>query len=432
MGENGATRVKILYLCPDAGVPVLGRKGASVHVRELVSAFSRSGHNVILAAQLLNKSPWEPSEDLQAKLLHVRLSGNALAAVLALKEFNAILGVENGLPGELRRILYNKELEAELKRRLDSDPPDFIYERASLYGTAGISLARELNVPLVLELNAPLAMEQSAYRATGLGELAGKTEAWVLGRADAVLTVSAPLREHVISRGIDSAKVHVFPNGVNPVLFQPGPRDPNLRTRWGVGDDLVLGFLGGLRPWHGVEVLPELLERLVPRFGALRLVIAGDGQLRPLLEGLLRQRGLEDHAVFIGSVAHGEVAAVIRQFDVALAPYPKLDHPFYFSPLKLFEYMACGVAVVAADLGQIAEVVEDGKTGLTYPAGNLDALAAACERLLLNPKLRQTLGQAASESIHRQCTWDQNAERVVDLARRLIAARRNPTKSQEP
>ena len=114
---------------------------------------------------------------------------------------------------------------------------------------------------------------------------------------------------------------------------------------------------------------------------------------------------------------------MIHRFDVALAPYPRPAHDFYFSPLKLFEYLACGAPVVAASLGQIAEVVRHGETGLLYPPGELDALVASCERLLEDPDLRRRMGRAAAKEIHDRYTWDHNAERVIDLARSLIAER---------
>lgn len=416
--------MKILYLCPDLGIPVLGRKGAAVHVRELVGAFGRAGHNVVLAAQMLNKSPWEKPAEIETPVLQIRPASGALSAVLALKEFNEMLGVENSLPGELRRILYNKELEAELKRRFENDPPDFIYERGSLYATAGVSLARELNVPLLLELNAPLAVEQSAYRATGFGELAAQAERWTLSQAGAVIAVSSTLREHVAALGVAQDRIHVLPNGVNPAVFHPGPPEEETRARLKLDGGPVIGFVGGLRPWHGVEILPALLERLTGNYPNVRLVIAGDGQLRRELERVVQERGLAQNVTFTGLLPHEEVPAVIRQFDVALAPYAQPDHAFYFSPLKLFEYMACGVAVVAPALGQIAEVVRDGETGLLYPPGNLDALAERCETLLADANLRRGLGDAASKLVHDQFTWDKNAGRVIELARSLIAVLR--------
>jgi len=417
--------MKILYLCTDLGIPVLGHKGASVHVRSLVTAFVRAGHSVVLASPLLSKSPWEVPAKLDVSLLHLPPSADTVNAVLSLKAFNESLVVTNSLPGELRRILYNQEIVTQLKRRFDHDPPDFIYERASLYGTAGVALARKLNVPLLVELNAPLALEYSTYRGTGLGELAEQAERWALLQADAVLTVSAPQRDQVVSLGVELGRVHVVPNGVDPALFQPGPPDPRARARWDLGDGPILGFVGGLRPWHGVEGLPGLLEGLLPGYPNLRLIIAGDGPLRGKLERELRERELTRSVVFTGWLPHEEVPELIRQFDVALAPYSQPEHLWYASPLKLIEYMACGVPVVAAALGQIAEIVRDGETGLLYPHGELDALTAACDRLLADPALRQRLGQAAAKEVHGLYTWDQNAARVAELARALIRARQN-------
>jgi glycosyltransferase involved in cell wall biosynthesis len=411
--------VRILYLSPDLGVPVLGRKGASVHVRGLADAFTRAGHRVVLAAPLLNKSPWEEPAELAARLLHLPLSAEATEIVLAVKAFEETVGAESSLPGELRRILYDQQSAVALKRRFEHHPPDFIYERASVYATAGVRLARELRVPLLLELNAPLAEEQATYRATGLGDLAARVEGWALPRADAVLAVSGPLREYATSLGVDPARAHVVPNGVDPTQFQPGPPDRSVRVRWGLGDGPVLGYVGGLRPWHGVGALPALLERLVGRYEGVRLVIAGDGPLRGELERAISGAGLAAKAVFTGSIPHDEVPALIRSFDLALAPYDRFERPFYFSPLKLFEYMACGIPVVAADLGQIAEIV-DGDSGLVYPAGDLDGLTAACEELLSDPILRRRQGEAAADKVRGRHTWDHNAARVTELARSLL------------
>ena len=424
--------MKILYLCPDAGVPVLGGKGAAVHVRELVAAFNRGGHQVVLAAHALTRSPWEQPASVEASPLQVRPASHVAEAAEALKQFNATLGVENTLPGEVRRILQNQHLAEDLRRRFEIAPPDFIYERASLYATAGAVVARALNVPHLVELNAPLAVEQASYRGTGLGELAARAEQWMLARADAILAVSDSLRDHAISLGVEATRVHVSPNGVDPSLFQPGPPDAAVRARLGLDEGPLLGFVGGLRPWHGVEVLPELLERLARRHRKVQLVIVGDGQLRSQLEESFGKVKSDGRAIFTGALPHEQVASVIRQFDLALAPYPKLDHPFYFSPLKLFEYMACGVPVVAAQIGQIAEVVRHGRTGLLFAPGDLDALENACHRLIESPQLCRTLGRAAAKLVHTHYTWDHNASRAVELARALVAAKRREPGNDRP
>lgn len=424
--------MKILYLCPDLGIPVLGRKGASVHVRELIAAFARTGHQVTLAAQTLLKSPTDEPARVRARVIHVPSDLFVVSATQALKNFNEQLGVANPLPGELRRICYNETLYRELKRRFLKHKPNFIYERASLYATAGARLAAKFKVPHIVELNAPLAVEQAAYRATGFGELAAEAERHTLTQADAVIVVSTELAKHVRKLGVPAKRIHVMPNGVNPELFlerdcvKDQSQSARIAKRAAAGASHTaalqaptLGFVGGLRPWHGVEVLPRLLARLSKRFPQVRLVIAGDGQLRGDLEREFKRRKLTKQVTFTGALLHEDVPGVIRQFDIALAPYPKHDHDFYFSPLKLFEYMACGVAVVASDVGQISEVVRHGKTGLLYPPGNFAALAARCESLLGDAQLRAALGAAAARDVAKKYTWDINAAKTVKLAKIL-------------
>jgi len=422
--------MKILYLCADAGIPVLGRKGASVHVRELIGAFARAGHQVTLAAQTLTKLPAEEPAQVRARVIHVPSASAAVAAVHAFKKFNEKLGLENSLPGELRRVLYNEALYQDIKRRFFRHRPAFIYERASLYATVGVRLAAKFKVPLIIELNAPLALEQTEYRATGFGELAAQAERWTLTNADAVVVVSTELAKHARSLSVPARKVHVIPNGVNPELFcSPSSVSAERRNLIGKASAVLsraaatrtLGFVGGLRPWHGVEVLPQLLARLCKRSPNTRMIIVGDGQLRAELGREFKKRGLNKRVTFTGALLHEEVPAVIRQFDIALAPYPRHNHDFYFSPLKLFEYMACGVAVVAARQGQVAEVVRHGRTGLLYPPGDFRALVANCERLLANATLRHGLGAAAAKVVRENFTWDLNAARLIQLAKNLRA-----------
>lgn len=409
--------MKILYICSDAGIPVLGRKGASVHVRSLAAAFTGAGHCVVVATPLLTKSPWESPARLDAQIMHVPANDAIVEAVDTVRSYNRALGAANNIPSELRRILYNQHLGAKLLRRFEHAPPDFVYERAALYSTAGLTVARALNVPLVVELNAPLSLEQSTYRTSSLPGLAGEAERRTLTGADLVLTVSLPLRDYVIGIGVQPERVVVVPNGIDPAIFAPAARSATTRTRWGLGDGPILGFVGGLRPWHGVRSLPALLERLAKRHPSVQMVIAGDGPLRDELFQAFVARSLSDRVVFTGALAHEEVADVVRLFDIAVAPYDETDHLFYFSPLKLFEYMGCGAPVVAAALGQIAEVVRDGDNGLLYAPGDPDALAGACERLLDDPALRERLGRAAAAAVHSRYTWAANARRIIELVR---------------
>lgn len=415
--------MRILYLCADPGIPVLGSKGASLHVRALATALAALGHEVALVAPTLTRTLWEKPAELDLPLEHVPPSDAIGAAARGLKSFAETVGEPGFVGGEVRRMLYNKELRSVLKRRLERCRPDVIFERASLFGTAGAEVAEELGVPLLVELNAPLVLEHAIYRSGALGDLAAAAERFVLTRADVVLPVSAVLADHAMDIGTSPDRVHVLPNGVDPDAFRPGPADPALREALGLDGGPVLGFVGGLRPWHGLEALPALVETLTQRHPTLRLVVAGDGPLRAELGSAFERRGLSAHVVFTGALSHSGIPGLIRSLDIALAPYPAHEHGFYFSPLKLFEYMACGVAVVAPALGQIAEVARSGETALLYPAGDPDAFAGACEHLLEDKALRRGIGEAAAREVRARYTWSRNAEAVVELAEQVTGAR---------
>ena len=413
--------MNILYLCTDPGIPVLGHKGASVHVRALVSAFRAAGHSVTVAAPSLVHAASDASMSIDAQLIHVPPAGGVISALDAAKRFAERVGVATTVPNELRRILYNEQLESQLFECVRSCGADFVYERATVYGTAGVAVARRRGVPLVVELNAPLALEQSTYRGTSFPELAREAERYTLANADVVLTVSEPLRAYVVAQGTDAERVHVMPNGIDPDVFAAAPASTAVRARWGIGAGPVIGFVGGLRPWHGVRALPALVARLARRYPELQLVVAGDGPLRDALLTAFGERGVAERVCLTGSIPHDEIAAIIRTFDIALAPYDSSDHPFYFSPLKLFEYMGCAVAVVAAALGQIADVIRDGDNGLLYAPGDEEGLARACERLLADAALRVRLGANAAAVVRERFTWSRNAAAIVELAGRARA-----------
>ena len=409
-------RVNVLYVCQDYGIPVLGSKGASVHVREMIAALHRAGHQVVLAAPSATKGVWGNIADVDARFLHIPASDDILTSVQAVESYSAELEMDCNIARDFRRILYDRYLQAKLLRKFAKSPPDFIYARAALHSVAPIALAQETGRPLLVELNAPLVEENVAYRAGGTVELATAAERRLLQAADAVLVVSNLLARHAIDCGTKPDRVHVVANAVDPQLFHPAARDTEFRTSLGIGDGPILGFVGGLRQWHGVEILPELLQRLVSDFPQAQLVIVGTGPLERTLKQRLGELKLDDRVLFMGAVDHDKVAGVIREFDVALAPYPELNHSFYFSPLKLFEYVACGVAVVAANVGQIGEVVKHESTGLLYPAGNLDELVSSCKFVLSKKSQQEALGRAAASEILENYTWDKNAARVIEIA----------------
>lgn len=403
--------MRILYLSADFGIPVLGFKGASVHVRELTNALVRLGHEVVI----LTPNPGAGNETL-AHVEHVPAPAVPVLASCALWPIRKLWHDHKQIERELRELRYNVTLRRAALRLARSWRPDLLYERYALYNLAGRGLARALDVPYLLEVNAPLRLERQRTRGLALERLAGWAERRIFAGADRVLCVSQSLAEYVTTYGSQPERVLVQSNAVDAAKFDPRDRAANVRERLGFSDEhLVIGFVGSLKLWHGVESLVEAFVQVHRRFHLARLLIVGDGPAWEAITRLIGERDIEGAVALPGNVPYAEVPRYLSVMDVTVAPY--LQSPdFYFSPLKIFEYMATGKPVVAPRLGQISGLIRDGETGLLYTPGMMNELV---ERLILLAEcadLRVRLGTAAAAMVRAQFTWEAAARRVVALA----------------
>jgi glycosyltransferase involved in cell wall biosynthesis len=379
--------MRVAYVCADPGVPVFGSKGSSVHVQSVLRALRRRGAQVELLAC---RSGGAPPGDLDGVTLHPLPrppKGDAAER-------------------ELLALAANGVLATELERL---GPLDLVYERCSLWSFAALAHARRLGIPSVLEVNAPLVEEQARHRVL-VDQAAAERVAALQARDAGVLAavsegVAADLRRR---HPVAAARVHVVPNGVDPERFRsPAPQR--------AGRPFTVGFLGTLKPWHGLDVLVDAFARLRRTVPDARLLVVGDGPERGALEAGLAARGAGTAARLTGSVAPDLVPQLLARMDVAVAPYPP-QPAFYFSPLKVVEAMAAGLPVVASRVGQIQELVADGRTGRLVPPGDAAALAAALAELAARPERRAELGAAARRTVLATRTWDAVVARVLELA----------------
>jgi len=404
--------VKILYLCNDPSIDLAGQKGASIHIRSLVRALADLGHNVtVLCTQV--SSPTSIESELHAEVRPVPLTAWNHRLRRAIRTGQRLLGrPTRNMPDEVRALhnLRFFEVATDAARKLR---PDFIYERYSLWGTAGLRLAKNRSIPLALEVNAPLTFEQERYRASlTCPPLARWVERRIWRKASLLLAVSESLRSQLQTAGAKPERIQVLPNAINPGLFHPGLDGKLVRERFKLHGRFVAGFVGTFKGWHGVDLLLSAFQDLHRADPSTHLLLVGDGPLRPGIEEEVRKAGLQDAVTFAGGMAHQDVPHYLAAMDVAIAPYPALED-FYFSPLKVFEYMAAGRAVVASRIGQVAEVVVDGVTGLLYEPGDRAGLVNCIQRLQKDVLLRNKLGRKASAASSVR-TWSHNAARVID------------------
>jgi len=395
--------MRIAYIAADRGTPVFGPKGASVHIRAMSNALAQLGHQLVLyvAQRGSGDSP------LQAEVVEV-------AARMDLADAPA--------SGDARTVLKERravDQAAQIAQRVALDhgqhPFDLIYERYALFSDAGVCCAERLGIPCLVEVNAPLLEEQGTHRRLVNHALASQVRERVFRHADALLPVSDALFAYALEQGADPARVHVIANGIDPHLFHPQAAPLALPQLAG---KRVIGFSGSLKPWHGLDILLDAFRDIAVGYPERHLLIVGEGPLRGWIEGYAAGAGISAQVTVTGWVPLEQVAGYLRCMELAVAPYPPSDD-FYFSPLKLFEYLATGTAVIASRIGQIETSLRDGVDALLVRPGDRQQLAEAMVRLLGQPQLRRQLGLAAAQTGSER-TWPNNARRVMAIANPLL------------
>lgn len=403
--------MRIAYVCGDRGVSLGGRGGSATHVREFIAALCRRGVGVTAFAA--GATGERGSRPFPCPV--VDLAVDPLLHELRTRIAKSVRAGSRSAPraAEVYSLLLNQTLADELMRRRGAI--DLVYERSSLWSFAGLQFARRARVPFILEVNAPLAAQQKEYRALDLAETAHAIEATVLSGADCVVVTSPALKEYAHGRGATRKKVRVIPCGVTAEMLST-PRRPRNE------DAFVIGFVGTLKPWHGIELLAEAFSQLCLLHPSYRLLVVGDGPLLPQLERLRRRLHIGDRVSLVGSVDHADVPAYLSQIDVGLAPYPPLSS-FYFSPLKVWEYAAAGVPIVASASGELPRLFPHRVAALLHPAGNVGKIVRHVERLRQDPELANRLARRARQVAKRH-TWDRLAARFEAIAARALVSRR--------
>jgi glycosyltransferase involved in cell wall biosynthesis len=379
--------MRILYAALDQQVP--GTLGGSVHVQAVAEGLAALGHEVHVAATPGGAWPAGP------------VQWHAMSSPLGRHEL---------------RWLRTRAL-TRLAHRTGAE---VVIERYYNFGGEGVMAARRLGLPAVLEVNAPIidypgSMKARLDRAL-LFEPMRRWRDRLCRHTDLFVTPNV----EILPAWVDRAKVleiewgadvdHFHPGAAGPLPFE---RDPSR---------VLCVFAGAFRSWHGVAQLAAALARLHAQ-GEHRLgaVFIGDGPERAGAEHAVRD---VPGITFTGAVAHDQLPQCLAAADIGVAPFDPARHKplalgFYWSPLKIFEYMASGLPVVAPRLPRIASLISDGEEGLLYDPANPRTLDATLVRLT-DRSLRERLGHAARTRVVARYTWQAHCAALDERLRALV------------
>ena len=330
----------------------ISKDGQNVHIEEIIKSFKKLGHEVIRV---------EPSASPPPKETNKKSLKEKLPQFLY----------------EILEFLYSFLVLFKLWKTQRNEKCDFIYERYNLFLPAGIWASKLFKIPLILEVNAPLYKERLKHDGIALKGLARWTEDYCWQNATLVLPVTKVLKSMIAERGVPAHKMHVIHNGINLDEFKPTPpKGKNAK-------DITLGFIGFVRDWHGLDRLFPLLEENKN----YKLLLVGDGPDIPRLKNLAHQKNISDQISFHGFAKRTEIPKLLEKFDIALQP----SVVPYASPLKIFEYLAKGCAIVAPDQNNIREILTDHKNALLFKADDQNDFFAKINELVHDAKLRHKL-----------------------------------------
>ena len=364
---------------------IRSKDGQYVHLSELVHAFEQQGHEVTLVGPKIIEAAAFGSDGGFSDTLRKFLPKFAFE----LLEFAyAILAFPR---------LFKTALELK---------PDFIYERYNLYFPIGVFCARLLRIPITMEINGPLVEERQAHGGLSLISFAKWSQRYTWSKSDLTLPVTEVLAGYLRNYGVSAENILVLPNGVDLPRIQGGDRT-RIRKLYSVGDDLLLGFIGFVRPWHKVDEIITAMAK--GELANTQLLIVGDGPSIADLKALSSELGVQERVKFAGLVDRDSIRDYLAAFDIALQP----GVTAWASPLKMIEYLAASLPIVAPDQDNIREIITHDLNGVLFddkiPHTQIDAIRQIVE----STSLRTSLGREAFFSIDRlQLTWTANARRI--------------------
>ena len=376
--------------------------GHTTHVKELAQNLERNGNSITLIARMGGNDNISVSKSY----VYNRSSGDSLFR----KSFHFLLS----LLLFLFRILINTR------------HVDVIYFRNVKLGFIAVVLKTIFRKKMIFEANGLEYMEQEMRGVDLLNKTFSKIlkfgEMITIKNSDKIISVTEKIKDVFLEEyKIKEAKVIVINNGVNIDLFTPimdkGVIKKEIRIK---NDEYVVGFIGTFKQWHGLEYLIKSASLVTKELPNTKFLLVGDGILKENCITLVKHTGLTDNFIFIDTVPYEEVPRYMNAFDVC-AILKKKDIPG--SPLKLWEYMACGKPVIATNTEDF-KALEEYNAGILVDPEKTEDIADAIITLLKNKELREEMGENGRNYVVENRSWETVAREVVSVMKEAAKRKR--------
>ena len=340
------------------------------------------------------------------------------------------LGWRRAVPQTLRTLARDAEIGLRRSRLGAGDVESMVsmgrsislvWQHHSLFFRAGESYARRLKVPLVQFVEALQVWEARRWgvRRPGWGSaLERYGELPQLRAADVVACVTQDVADAVAELGVSPTRIVVAPNVADPALFFPGDGSAARRSIGIPPNAFVAGWVGSFRPFHGLDALISAFASIASAHADVSLLLVGDGQERSRVEAQIKELGLERRVFLTGEVPYDDVGGLIRAMDVGVISSRSQDsQSFHYSPLKLREFVASAVPVVAPDVGEIRREFAANPGVLLYPPGESAGIRANLSMLLRDRSAAPRLGAVARAEARTACDVTRPVQSILERVR---------------
>ena len=336
----------------------------------------------------------------------------------------------NDRPGFGKQPLNNfiKDYAEEVVRVAKERRPAILHAASNfMNGTAVNYAAKLLGIPSIYEVRGLWEVTRMSrhkgWENTDTYAMYSRMETEACKNASMVVTLTQAMKEEMASRGVDENKIHLVPNGVNSSRFNPIPRNEQLAKELGLSGKTIIGYVGSIVNYEGLDLLLEAAAMLKAKgVRDFAFLIVGDGAVLADLKRQASELSIEDVVTFTGRVPHHEVEEYYSIIDIT--PYPRKAYKVceMVSPMKPFESMAMKKAVVSSNVAALAEIVNDGVTGLVHQKNDVQDLARVLETLINDPELRAKLGETAREWVIKERDWKVLALKFIDIYNELFSS----------